>query len=180
MLRATNPEERVRSLPAFFYRLSPLAQRRYLESDSIERFELEPHLKLSELMGTLADSAARGSIVSIQSAAQRLCDHICGQLRVVGVPVQVRGVRPHNARGELHGIYYPAARPPFIVLWMRTARRHDVVKPKTLVRTLMHELAHHLDFHLLRLGDSFHTSGFFKRESHLLRIAWREPRVLAR
>ena len=29
---------------------------------------------------------------------------------------------------------------------MRTARRHDLVKPKTLVRTLMHELAHHLDF----------------------------------
>jgi len=84
-------------------------------------------------------------------------------------------VRPHNTRGELHGIFYPkgpTARPgaPLIILWMRTAQRHDVVKPRTFLRTLMHELGHYLDYALLRLDESFHTSGFFRRESFLVRI----------
>jgi hypothetical protein len=52
---------------------------------------------------------------------------------------------------------------------MRTAQRHDVVKPKTFVRTLMHEVGHYLDYALLRLEDSYHTQGFFKRESSLVR-----------
>jgi hypothetical protein len=92
---------------------------------------------------------------------------------------------------ELHGIFYPrgsgrrpaataahamaaAARPgdPLIVLWMRTAQRHDVVKPKTFLRTLMHELGHYLDYALLKLDDSFHNSGFFKRESFLVRTLY--------
>jgi hypothetical protein len=51
---------------------------------------------------------------------------------------------------------------------MRTAQRHDIVKPKTFVRTLMHELGHHLDYALLKLGDSYHTRGFFQRESSLV------------
>jgi len=33
----------------------------------------------------------------------------------------------------------------------------------------MHELAHHLDVTLLALEDSFHTAGFFRRESSLVR-----------
>jgi hypothetical protein len=82
-------------------------------------------------------------------------------------------VRPRNARGELHGLFYPydarTRTPPRIVLWMRTAQRHDVVKPKTFVRTLMHEVGHYLDYALLRLEDSYHTQGFFKRESSLVR-----------
>jgi hypothetical protein len=52
---------------------------------------------------------------------------------------------------------------------MRTAQRHDVVKPKTFVRTLMHEIGHYLDYAHLRLEDSYHTRGFFQRESSLVR-----------
>src|SRR5713101_2791437 len=65
---------------------------------------------------------------------------------------------------------------PLIVLWMRTAQRHDVVKPKTFFRTLMHELGHYLDYALLRLEDSYHSSGFFKRESFLVRTLYRDER----
>jgi hypothetical protein len=92
-----------------------------------------------------------------------------------GVRIEVRGVRPHNTRGELHGIFYPGGpssspSQPLIILWMRTAQRHDVVKPKTFLRTLMHELGHYLDYALLRLEESFHTTGFFRRESFLVKI----------
>jgi hypothetical protein len=58
------------------------------------------------------------------------------------------------------------------VLWTRTALRHDVVKPKTFLRTLMHELVHYFDYAVLRLGNSYHTRGFFKRESFLVRAVF--------
>jgi hypothetical protein len=43
-----------------------------------------------------------------------------------------------------------------------------VVAYKTFLRTLLHEMGHHLDYQRLGLGDSFHTDGFFKRESSLV------------
>ncbi len=157
-------------LPAWFYRLSPRAQQVYLRSDAIDRFELAPGPNALALADALVAALAGGHLGVTARAAQDLITELCRLLRVRSVPIEVKGVRPHNTRGELHGIFFP--RPPRIVLWMRTAQRHDVVKPKTFLRTLMHELGHHLDYALLRLGDSYHTRGFFQRESFLVRALW--------
>ncbi len=51
---------------------------------------------------------------------------------------------------------------------MRTAARKDVVAFKTFLRTLIHELCHHLDYELYKLPETFHTEGFYKRESTLV------------
>jgi len=163
------------ALPRYFYRLSARAQRIWLKSDSIDRFELVPDAATSSLTAELMAALSSGSPLIIGRAAQALADQICGLMGVHGVQVEVRGVRPHNTRGELHGIFYPrgpSSHPsaPLIILSMRTAQRHEVVKPKTFLRTLMHELGHYLDYALLRLGESFHTTGFFRRESFLVKI----------
>jgi hypothetical protein len=50
---------------------------------------------------------------------------------------------------------------------MRTVHYKRVVAFRTFVRTLLHEVGHHLDYTYLKLEDSFHTEGFFKRESSL-------------
>jgi hypothetical protein len=50
---------------------------------------------------------------------------------------------------------------------MRTARLRRVVAFRTYLRTLLHELGHHLDYRYLKLADSFHTQGFYQRESSL-------------
>jgi hypothetical protein len=42
-----------------------------------------------------------------------------------------------------------------------------VVAFKTFLRTLVHEVCHHLDYELFRLAETFHTEGFYKRESTL-------------
>jgi hypothetical protein len=34
---------------------------------------------------------------------------------------------------------------------------------------MFHELCHYLDYSLFKMEDSFHTMGFFKRESFLVR-----------
>jgi hypothetical protein len=52
---------------------------------------------------------------------------------------------------------------------MRTARYKKVVAFRSFLRTILHELCHHLDYEFLELADSFHTEGFFKRESSLFK-----------
>jgi hypothetical protein len=86
------------------------------------------------------------------------------------VRVTVLAARPHAKWGELHGLYESTGKPgtpPTITLWMRTARQKRVVAFRTFLRTLLHEMGHHLDYTLLKLGDSLHTQGFYQRESHL-------------
>jgi hypothetical protein len=177
--RATQPRSRATTprgggagdggaLPGFFYRLAPRDQKVYLRSDAIDAFDLGagPNALAEALIAALEG----GSVAGTGRAAQALVTELCRLLGVRNVPIEVKGVRPRNARGELHGIFYPDA--PRIVLWTRTALRHDVVKPKTFLRTLMHEFAHYLDYALLRLGNSYHTRGFFKRESFLVRAVF--------
>jgi hypothetical protein len=92
-------------------------------------------------------------------------------LKVSPLRAEVLAVRPSKNWGELHGLYTPAehGRPARATVWMRTAQRRQVVAFRTFLRTLLHEVCHHLDYDLLRLPDSFHTEGFYKRESSLLK-----------
>ncbi len=163
------PQGRARPLPDYFYRLPTRLQRCYLRSESIERFDnFVPSSAVQERLDGLMESLEGGALREVQGAAQELMRELCVSFGVAPIKVDIRGVRPHNTRGELHGLFR-LSRPPEILLWMRTAQRHEVVKPKTFVRTLLHELCHYLDYALLALEDSFHTMGFFKRESFLVR-----------
>jgi hypothetical protein len=84
--------------------------------------------------------------------------------------VRVHEVRPHGEYGELHGLYtrWQDGRAR-VEVWMRTARNEQPVAFRTFLRTLCHELVHHLDYVHLALADSFHTEGFFARESSLVK-----------
>jgi hypothetical protein len=163
-------------LPAFFYRLSPRAQRCYLKSDAIDRYNFVPSGAALARTQALIQTLEAGSLAAINQAAQHLVDEVCRLMAIAPVRVEIRGARPRNPNSELHGIFYPLERPPRMVVWMRTAQRRDIVKPKTFLRTLLHELGHYLDYAFLNLGDSFHTKGFFKRESFLVRCLYSVPR----
>ena len=105
----------------------------------------------------------------VETAAQALVRAITLSLRVEPVEVGVLAVRPRlRGAAELHGLYTrDDGRPPRIRVWMRTVAYKRVVAFKTFLRTLLHELCHHLDYTLLRLPDSLHTQGFYQRESSL-------------
>ena len=184
--RSPRPAALTRKLPAWYHRLPLGAQRCYLASDAIDRIPLTPSPAAFASVTALMTALEGGAPTIVQRASQALLNEVCRLLRVRPVPIEVRSVRPRNSRGELHGLFYPQApsrviaadtRPraaptagePLIVLWMRTAQRHNVVKPRTYLRTLFHELGHYLDYALLKLGDSYHTIGFYQRESFLLR-----------
>ena len=154
--------------------MSAAAQRRYLASDAIDHYTFDPGPRARSLVARLMAELEAGRDRTAPATARELSAELCVRAGATPVSLEVRGVRPRNTRGELHGLYYPA-KPPRIVLWMRTAQRRDVVKPKTFVRTLLHEIGHHLDYAALHLGDSYHTAGFFKRESWLMRALTTAP-----
>jgi hypothetical protein len=162
-------------LPAFFYRMSPRAQQCYLKSNAIDRYNFVPSGAALARTQALLQTLEGGSLAAINRAAQHLVDEVCRVMDIVPVRVEIRGVRPRNTRSELHGIFYPRERPPRMIVWMRTAQRRDIVKPKTFLRTLLHELGHYLDYAFLHLGDSYHTRGFFQRESFLVRCLYAPP-----
>src|SRR5579871_545417 len=138
-------------LPAFFYRMSPRAQQCYLKSDAIDRYNFVPSGAALARTQTLLQALESGSLTAINRAAQHLVDEICRLMRITPLRVEIRGARPRNSRSELHGIFYPHERPPRMVVWMLTAQRRDIVRPKTFLRTLLHELGHYLDYAFLNL-----------------------------
>jgi len=154
---------------AYYARLTRRQRAIYDKSDGIHEVRLPEPGALRPLVATLAEALASENREQTELACQQLLDGLTRALRVPPVRMEVLAARPHARWGELHGLYTEArrGRPPKITLWMRTARQRRVVAFRTFLRTLLHELCHHLDYLLYRLPDSFHTEGFYKRESSL-------------
>ncbi len=156
---------------AYYQRLTRAQQRVYRRSDEIAVIRLAGTKDLRSLVDALAHALLKEDRLTTQRMADRLLAGITTSLGVPPLRAQVLAVRPSHTWGELHGLYSPGekGRPSRATVWMRTAQRRQVVRFRTFLRTLLHELCHHLDYELLRLPDSFHTEGFYKRESSLLR-----------
>jgi hypothetical protein len=156
---------------SYYARLSERAKAIYRRSDAIQAVTLAQPELLDGLVDALRESLGRENRPAVELAAGYLSRGITDMLRVRPARVEVLAARPRSDWGELHGLYTPepGRTPPRIQLWMRTAQHKRVVAFRTFLRTLLHELGHHLDYEYLRLEDSFHTEGFFKRESSLFR-----------
>jgi uncharacterized damage-inducible protein DinB len=155
---------------AYFERLSRRQQGIYLRSDKITAVPLPGADALRPLVVELGAALESGDRALTESACQLLANGLGRALGLPPVRVTVLAARPHAKWGELHGLYESTGKPgtpPTITLWMRTARQKRVVAFRTFLRTLLHEMGHHLDYTLLKLGDSLHTQGFYQRESHL-------------
>ena len=157
---------------AYYHRLTKSQQKIYRSSDALKTITLEDDRYLKVLTQTLEQQLPSGKAEIVESCCQELIDALCQQLNFVSARIYVLERRPHNNYGELHGLYEPVdrGRPRAkIYVWMRTAKREQVVAFKTFLRTLVHEYCHHLDFEYYKLKDSFHTQGFFQRESSLVK-----------
>lgn len=167
---------------AYYRRLSPAEQRVYRRSDAVTAIPLPHSHGLRPQVGELAEALRGGDPVRTEAVADCLLRGLCAALGVSPVRAEVLAARPAQHWGELHGLYTSAerGRPARVTLWMRTAQRRQVVALRTFLRTLLHELCHHLDYELLQLPDSLHTEGFYKRESSLFHRLMGEARPAAR
>jgi hypothetical protein len=154
----------------YYHRLSPWQQRVYRRSDQVTAVPVPAAVELVDVTLAVGQALAKGEPHAIALACRHLLRRLCARLGVQPPSVTVLEERPAGHWGELHGLYSPSQGPSgTITVWMRTAKRSRVVAFRTFLRTLLHELCHHLDFALLRLSHSFHTTGFYKRESSLYR-----------
>jgi hypothetical protein len=156
---------------AYYAKLKARDKATYRRSDEIEAVTLPTPASLRPLVVSLEAALAGEHRVTLERAAQALGAALLESLAVAPVRVKVLSRRPSTRTSELHGLYEPSERRAraVITVWMRTAQHKRVVAFRTFLRTLLHELCHHLDYELLKLDDSFHTEGFFKRESSIFK-----------
>ena len=154
---------------AYYTKLSPARQRIYRRSDAIETLALPEGVNAGEIVARISDGLAGDDLKSVQGACQQLVDALVAGYRVPPIRIKVLARRPSSDYGELHGLYEPeeGRTPARITVWMRTAAKKQVVAFKTFLRTVVHEVGHHLDYDLFKLEETFHTEGFYKRESSL-------------
>ena len=161
---------------AYYERLSPRAQAIYRASAAVTAVPLPAPERAWPLVGALEAGLRRDDRREVQRVSGMLATVLTDMLAVPPLEIKVRAVRPTLSSSELHGLYTRDGKtPPRIEIWMRTARLGRVVAFRTFLRTLLHEVVHHLDYTQLRLADSLHTEGFFKRESSLFQQLTRRP-----
>ncbi|MGC3998098.1 MAG: hypothetical protein QM767_11655 [Anaeromyxobacter sp.] len=155
---------------AYYARLSRPDQATYRRSDAVTALPVPGVSALWPEVERLRAALGAGDGAAVAHAAFAVCAGVCRALQAAPPRLEIHAVRPRGDAHELHGLYVPEpgeGERPVIRVWMRTARQGRVVAFKTFLRTLLHELLHHLDFEVLGLAQSFHTQGFFQRESSL-------------
>jgi hypothetical protein len=155
---------------AYYERLSRTQKATYRRSDALGSVPLPDAPALRPLLETLKLSLLADDRRRVAGAVAGFAEAMLTQLQVAPVVTEVLDRRPSSDTAELHGLYTrEEGVTPRIQLWMRTAANARPVAGRTFLRTLLHELLHHLDFELFALEDTFHTQGFYRRESNLVR-----------
>jgi hypothetical protein len=155
----------------YYARLSTKDKAVYRASDAIKDVAIPDADALHVHVVAVESALASGKRLATSKAVNDLVRALLKQLGASHVGVDVRLVRPQRESSELHGLYTYETEdaPPRIEVWMKTGAHERVVAFRSFLRTVLHEVAHHLDVTLFALTDSFHTQGFFQRESSLMR-----------
>ena len=162
---------------AYYDRLNAARQRIYRRSDGITEIAMPGIDALRGYVRAIETALSTGDRGATECACQALVTAINGQMKTPPIRVRVLARRPSDDYGELHGLYEPEddGKVAVISVWMRTAQKDQVVKFRTFLRTLIHEVCHHLDYEHYQLAETFHTEGFYKRESVLLNQLLAQP-----
>ena len=152
----------------YYANLSPAKKRIYRASDAIEHIPLEGAGDVAPLSEKLSRALEKNARADVAKHASAICRMICRDLDIPAPLVKIKATRPSSSDEDLHGLYEETeGEKPVITVWMKTAAKKQVVAFRSFIRTVLHELCHHIDYTYFELADSLHTEGFFKRESRL-------------
>jgi hypothetical protein len=154
----------------YYDNLSAAKKRIYRRSDAIENIPVKNpagiHPVTIKLKKSLEDNKPR----DVAKHSSEICRLVCEGLDTETLTVKVRSRRPSSSAEELQGLYERTeGETAVLTVWMKTAAKRQVVAFKSFIRTVLHELCHHIDYSHFKLEDSLHTEGFFKREAFLYR-----------
>jgi hypothetical protein len=154
----------------YYDRLSKAEKAAYRKSDAKVDVPLSDRAGLRALLPAIEAALTADDRKAVERATQALVRALVSDVGAPPVHVKVLAKRPADGGGELHGLYVSEdGEVPVLRVWMRTHAHKKPVAFRTFVRTVLHEVGHHLDFTILDLEPSFHTEGFFRRESSMAR-----------
>ena len=155
----------------FYDNLTSRQQSIYRQSDEIKYLRLAETSHLTALANQLVEALPTENKKAVEKICQTIVDTINKQFNAPPLKLQVLAVRPSADWGELHGLYLPEDNGELakIQVWMRTAKNKKIVAFKSFLRTVLHELCHHLDYEHFGFPETFHTEGFYSRESSLFK-----------
>ena len=149
----------------------------FLESDRLKTLDLPENERLPAIAKSIESAMQTGRSADVRRACTEFLAVASRLYRVPTCGVRVLAARPLRVREhgttELFGDYHIPTMA--IRLWMRTAVRKKVTSFGTFLVTLCHEFNHHLDYHLFRFPDSWHTRGFYERTAALYHHAQGTP-----
>jgi hypothetical protein len=154
----------------YYDSLSAAKKRIYRKSDAIKVIPVKTpgdiHPVTMKLKKSLDDNKRR----DVARHASEICRLVCEGLGIEALTVRIRSRRPSSSDEELQGLYERTeGETSVLTVWMKTAAKGQVVAFKSFMRTVLHELCHHIDYTYFNLDDSLHTEGFFRREAFLYR-----------
>lgn len=136
------------------------AQRDYERSNDIVELTIAPAPDAVEATTQLAGGLVANDRLTVEAASQAIVSSLCRSLGVRDLPVKVGYKRLVRGRVQFYGF---CGKDGYMTLYFKTGKTNKPVAHKTYLRTLVHELTHHLDWVHLRLLHSYHTRGFYGR-----------------
>lgn len=160
---------------SYYKNLTKAQKNIYDKSDKIRFVNLPNAERFYPAVRALKKALEKEDREAISKSGGRIIYGLCHTFEIPQIRFKVLATRPSRDWGEMHGLYeWEEGEKPILTVWMRTAKQKNVVAFKTFLRTIVHEFLHHLDFTYLRLKDSFHTKGFYSRESSLAKQLMKE------
>jgi hypothetical protein len=167
----------------YYNNLSPAKKRIYRKSDAIARIPVRSPEAIHPVTVKLKESLEANKRSDVARYASEICRLVCEGLGTEPLVVKIKARRPSSSQEELQGLYEREdGAAAVLTVWMKTSAKGQVVAFKSFIRTVLHELCHHIDYEHFDLDDSLHTEGFFKREASLYKqivpeeLQRREPR----
>ena len=149
----------------YYHNLSAAKKRIYRISDAIESIPVMNPGDIHPVIIKLKKSLEDNKRLDVARRASEICHLVCRGLDTETLNVKISSRRPSSSTDELHGLYeWTEGETPVLTVWMKTAAKGQVVAFKSFIRTVLHELCHHIDYTYFNLDDSHHTEGFLKEK----------------
>lgn len=95
---------------AYYKRLTASQKRAYDKSDGVTSIRIPNASELHPLVNALETALKKEDRKETEILSQKVVSALTARLKVPAIRVKVLAVRPHDSRGELHGLYNPCYR----------------------------------------------------------------------
>ncbi len=141
------------------------ARKDYARSNAATEIDVTITPAIASAAGRIRLALTARDPALVMAAALTFVGQLCDKAEIPRIPVKIAPRRKRAGKTEFYGW----CGPKFITVYLRTAERGRFVAFRTFLKTICHEFCHHYDWKALRMDNSFHTKGFYKRVNALYR-----------